>query len=108
MKNFPTEDYTDDDLRLRFETYGEIISAVIMRDENEKSKGFGFVCFKDWQDAQKANDELGVNSSRDSADSGQNSSEENVDTDGKPRRGLYVREAKTKEQRTLELQKSTY
>lgn len=25
-----------------------------MRDETNKSKGFGFVCFKDWQDAFKA------------------------------------------------------
>lgn len=25
-----------------------------MRDAEGKSKGFGFVCFEDWQDAQKA------------------------------------------------------
>jgi RNA recognition motif-containing protein len=28
--------------------------VAIMRDDQGKSKGFGFVCFKDWQDAHKA------------------------------------------------------
>lgn len=66
-----------------------------MKDENQMSKGFGFVCFKDWQDAQKAIDELGQT---------RDSNEE--ESDKKP--SLYVREAKTKEQRKLELVKSTY
>lgn len=51
-----------------------------MRDENNQSKGFGFVCFKHSNDAKKALQENAVN-------------------------GLYVAEAKTKEQRLIELQK---
>jgi polyadenylate-binding protein len=60
-----------------------------MRGDDGKSKGFGFVCFKDWQHAQKAltafNDEMSKNGST-----------------------LYVAEFKSKEQRQKELQKKTY
>lgn len=55
VKNFPKkEEFGDEDLLKLFTPYGEIISAVVMKDENNVSRGFGFVCFKDWQDAQKA------------------------------------------------------
>ena len=61
-----------------------------MKDENGVSRGFGFVCFKDMADAAKALDSFN-----------DQSQEENS---GK----LYVREAKSKEQRQLELAKKTY
>jgi RNA recognition motif-containing protein len=44
VKNLPLK-YTSDDLRNLFKTYGEIKSAVITRNDNGHSKGFGFVCF---------------------------------------------------------------
>ena len=66
------------------------------------SKGFGFVSFKCWQDAQKALDELKGAVSSVEGDDNKDPAERKV------KRGLYVREAKTKEQRTIELQKSTY
>ena len=52
VKNLP-EIFTDDNLKEEFETFGKIISAVIMRDENGNSKGFGFVSFKE-EDAASA------------------------------------------------------
>ena len=39
-----------------FQPFGEILSACVMRDEEKKSKGFGFVCFKNSVDAKKALD----------------------------------------------------
>lgn len=41
-----------------FSAYGEIISAKVMEDETGKSKGFGFVAFKDHEAAAKAVEEL--------------------------------------------------
>ena len=62
------------------------MSVVIMKQEDGTSKGFGFVCFRDWHDAQQALDRFG------------NSAAERPD--GQPSAGqLYVTEAKTKEQR---------
>lgn len=55
-----------------------------MKDENGKSKGFGFVCFKNPEEAEKAVQAFSDKSS------------------------LYVCEAKTKERRVQELTKSTY
>ena len=61
VKNFPKEDFTEDDLKNIFSKYGEIISAMIVPDNSVKdkklSKGFGFVCFKESQDAEKAQKE---------------------------------------------------
>jgi len=49
------DDNVDDDmLRQNFETYGKITSAKVMCDENNRSKGFGFVCFEKPDDATKA------------------------------------------------------
>ena len=43
----------NEDLKNHFSTYGEIISAVILKDRNTgKSRGFGFVTFKDEAVAQ--------------------------------------------------------
>ena len=92
MKNFPkkissaneSDEFDDSDLVKLFEPFGEVLNVVIMKDAEGKSKGFGFVCFKNWQDAQKAleafNQEL---------DEGKEKEE--------PK--LYVNESKSKEQR---------
>jgi len=91
VKNFPAKDageFTEADLRAHFESFGEIASVAIMRDDSEKSKGFGFVCFKEWQDAHKA-----LIACEEARGKGQT---------------LYVSEFKTKEQRQKDLQKKTY
>lgn len=70
-----------------------------MRDEQQASKGFGFVCFKEPEDAQKA---LDAHKSAAAADA----DEENKDSANQP--SLYVCEAKTKEQRKQELERSAF
>jgi polyadenylate-binding protein len=45
---------TDDDLKKEFGAYGAISSAVVMRDNEGKSKCFGFVNFEHADDAAKA------------------------------------------------------
>jgi RNA recognition motif-containing protein len=47
---------TNDDLRQKFETYGEVTDAVIImeRDNPGRSRGFGFVEFAEDADAQAA------------------------------------------------------
>lgn len=54
MKNFPDADISDEEFRKVFEQFGPIISAVIMKDDQEKSKGFGFVCFEQPEHAKQA------------------------------------------------------
>jgi polyadenylate-binding protein len=82
VKNFPTRDMDEGQLVERFSKYGEISSAVVMRDENGQPRGFGFVCFKDPMCASNA---LAEHSES----------------------GLYVREALTKEQRQVEINRMT-
>ncbi|KAL2939363.1 Polyadenylate-binding protein 2 [Bienertia sinuspersici] len=53
VKNLP-ETTTDDDMNKIFGQYGKISSAVVMRDVDGKSKGFGFVNFENADDAAKA------------------------------------------------------
>ncbi|TYI82436.1 hypothetical protein E1A91_D05G220100v1 [Gossypium mustelinum] len=53
VKNL-SESTTDEDLKTIFGEYGEITSAVVMRDADGKSKGFGFVNFEDADAAAKA------------------------------------------------------
>ncbi|OMO74656.1 hypothetical protein COLO4_26551 [Corchorus olitorius] len=53
VKNL-AESTTDEDLKNVFGEYGEITSAVVMRDADGKSKGFGFVNFENADDAAKA------------------------------------------------------
>ena len=48
------EPFSDTDLRQLFEGFGELVNAAVMRDSDGRSKGFGFVSFKDWHDAKKA------------------------------------------------------
>lgn len=50
---------TDDTLKAHFETIGEVESARVITDRDSgRSKGFGFVEFKDDADNQKAVDQL--------------------------------------------------
>jgi len=89
VKNFPRADFDDSDLQEIFSKYGEISSAVVMRDENQQSKGFGFVCFKETADARRALQDF----------------EEAKQAN--PVGCLYVKEALSKEQRQTELSKKT-
>lgn len=57
VKNL-SESITDDDLKKTFGEYGTITSAVVMRDGDGKSKGFGFVNFESPDDAGNAVDAL--------------------------------------------------
>ncbi|XWS21223.1 hypothetical protein CRYUN_Cryun30bG0036900 [Craigia yunnanensis] len=53
VKNL-SESTTDEDLKTIFGEYGEITSAVVMRDADGKSKCFGFVNFENADDAVEA------------------------------------------------------
>uniref|UniRef100_A0A7S1TBF4 Polyadenylate-binding protein n=1 Tax=Compsopogon caeruleus TaxID=31354 RepID=A0A7S1TBF4_9RHOD len=57
VKNL-SDEVDDDRLRQIFSPYGEISSAKIMRNDRGDSKGFGFVCFTQQEDATKAVIEL--------------------------------------------------
>lgn len=58
VKEIPKENFDDQDLKKLFEKFGEIKSAVVLKDEEKKSKGFGFVCFLKPQDAENALKEM--------------------------------------------------
>ncbi|URD95223.1 Polyadenylate-binding protein [Musa troglodytarum] len=51
-------DVTDDVLRQRFSAYGNISSAVVMKDRDGKSRGFGFVDFESPEAAKNALENL--------------------------------------------------
>lgn len=57
VKNLDTE-VTDEELNELFGKYGKITSAAVAKDDEGKSRGFGFVNFEKHEDAQKAVDEL--------------------------------------------------
>lgn len=57
VKNL-SDSITDEDLGNKFEEYGPITSAVVMRDAEGKSKCFGFVNFENPDDAAKAVENL--------------------------------------------------
>ena len=82
-------EYNDSDLVALFRPYGDIVSAAVMKDEEGRSRGFGFVCFANWTDAKKALDHF-----RKLFDEIQG--------------GIYVCEAKSREQRQQEVAKKTY
>ena len=91
VKDFPAKEdgeFDDSDLLALFKPFGEVFNAAVMRDADGKSRGFGFVCYKNWEDALKAKEAF------------------NSDDGRLPK--LYVTESKTKEQRQIELAKKTY
>lgn len=53
VKNFPP-DTSDDKLREMFTEFGEIKSCCVEKNQEGKSKGFGFVCFSDPDHAEQA------------------------------------------------------
>ena len=53
-----SENITDDDLTALFSKFGELGSVKVMKNEDGSSKKFGFVCYKEPEDAQKAVDEM--------------------------------------------------
>lgn len=60
INNLPKDLKVFDDKKLKeiFGKYGEITSAVVQKDKDGQSKGFGFVNFKDPESAKKAVAEL--------------------------------------------------
>ncbi|KAL7924695.1 hypothetical protein ACQKWADRAFT_285703 [Trichoderma austrokoningii] len=85
VKNI-SPDVTDNDFRELFEKYGDVTSSSLARDQEGKSRGFGFVNFTTHEAAYKAVDELNGNDFR-----GQE---------------LYVGRAQKKHEREEELRKS--
>jgi len=57
VKNL-SENLSDEKLREKFAEHGTVTSCVIMKDEEGKSKGFGFVCFESPESAASAVDKL--------------------------------------------------
>jgi polyadenylate-binding protein len=78
------EDVDEPKLRDLFTPFGEISSCVIMKDDKGVSRGFGFVCFANPDDANKALNELN-----------------NKVVGSKP---LYVNRAQRKEERRAQLE----
>lgn len=80
------DDSIDDDrLRAEFSKFGRITSAKVMRDNNGRSRGFGFVCFENQEQSTKAMAEMNSKI-----------------VEGKP---LYVALAQRKDQRRATLEK---
>ncbi|KAJ1922265.1 Protein phosphatase PP2A regulatory subunit B [Mycoemilia scoparia] len=57
IKNFD-DDIDDEKLRQEFSIFGMITSAKVMRDEKGNSRGFGFVCYSNPDEANKAISEM--------------------------------------------------
>jgi RNA recognition motif-containing protein len=91
VKSFPTPEWTEEDMRATFDPFGELVSVCIAVDENQKSKQFGFVCFRKAEDAQKALAHFSA-----------------LGADEPTEAKLYVREAKTKQQRQAEMAMESY
>lgn len=48
------EEVDDDELKSEFDSFGNITSAKVMRDNSNVSRGFGFVCYATSEEASKA------------------------------------------------------
>lgn len=57
VKNFG-DDFTDDQLVETFSLFGKIVSAVVMKDDKGRGRGFGFVSYDDHEAASKAVEEM--------------------------------------------------
>ncbi|XP_055954343.1 polyadenylate-binding protein 1-like [Patella vulgata] len=57
IKNFGVE-YNDDKLKVEMEKFGKVISAKVMTDKQNLSRGFGFVSFEDPETAEKCVDNI--------------------------------------------------
>ena len=53
VKEIPKKNFDNKDLENLFSKFGEIKSAIVLKDEKGESKGFGFVCFNKAEDAMK-------------------------------------------------------
>lgn len=84
VKNIP-DDYDDDKLTKLFSKCGEVANSIVMKDKEGKSKGFGFVNYKDTDAAKKSIEDL-----------------HESEIDGKM---LYVSRAQKKSERDAELKK---
>ncbi|EJU05344.1 polyadenylate binding protein [Dacryopinax primogenitus] len=84
VKNLDTE-VGEEEFEGLFSQFGPITSAVIQKDEEGNSKGFGFVNFENHEDAQRAVEEL-----------------DNKEIHGKP---VFVGRAQKKSEREEELRK---
>lgn len=84
IKNF-NENLTEDDLKAMFEKFGKVTSLKLMKTDDEKNKGFGFVSFEDAETAEAAVEEW----------------------NGKEHHGktIYVGRAQKKAERQMELKK---
>ncbi|KAI5077572.1 hypothetical protein GOP47_0007396 [Adiantum capillus-veneris] len=51
-------DITENELEEKFSEFGKITNLIIMRDENDRPKGFGFVNFDNPEDAKRAVDAM--------------------------------------------------
>lgn len=92
VKNFSQDpDFVDEQLAEVFKQYGKVQNATVMRDENGKSKGFGFVCFFDPSDAENATKEVKAMADSD------------VNEEGGPFPKLFCCEAKKRNERSHEL-----
>lgn len=93
VKDFPTS-WSEADMIKLFSEFGELGSIKIITDEESKSKGFGFVCFKNFADAKSALD-------------GINGREFTHEEDGKKeKKPIYVGSAQKKADRMKALKKA--
>lgn len=58
VKNFGEANLSEEEFQQLFEPYGKIVSCVIMKDDNGKSRGFGFVSYETHEASKKACDAL--------------------------------------------------
>lgn len=57
IKNL-VDEVDDAELRSEFQSFGSITSAKVMRNQQGKSKGFGFVCYSSFEEATRAVSEM--------------------------------------------------
>lgn len=58
VKNLPLDNYSDQEFTELFNKFGVITSAAVSREEDNSSKGFGFVGFENDEDAAEAVNQL--------------------------------------------------